>query len=138
MRASSGWGVRLLSALCAGSLLAAVNVQAVEYGVASESGRYRASFESRLTPITINVIHAWVVQLTSASGEAIDDAEITVTGGMPLHNHGLSTAPRVTEKYGDGRYLVEGFRFHMGGTWLVTLAIEHATGADLVIFELEI
>jgi hypothetical protein len=106
--------------------------------VVSESGYYRASFESQLMPISINVMHAWVVQLTSAAGEPINDAVITVIGGMPLHDHGLSTAPRVTEQLGDGRYLVEGFRFHMGGIWLVTLAIDHPRGDDIIVFELEI
>ena len=132
------WGATLLSALGAAYLLGATTVQAADTGVDSQSGYYRASFESQLTPIKINLMHAWVVQLTSATGEPIDDAVITVTGGMPLHNHGLATEPQVTEKLGGGRYLVEGFRFHMGGIWLVTLTIDHPMGNDIIVFELQI
>ncbi len=91
----------------------------------SASGNFQVSFSSSLTPIPINQIHAWTLHLTDADGRGVSGARIEIDGGMPAHNHGLPTVPRVSEELGDGYYLVEGFRFHMMGEWLVNLVINH-------------
>ena len=53
-----------------------------------------------------------------------------------MHDHGLPTAPRVTETLGEGDYLLEGMKFQMPGHWVVTLAIDAGEGDDSVTFEL--
>lgn len=102
----------------------------------SEKGYYAVSYTSDVDPIEINRIHAWTLHVETVNGLPVEDAEITVDGGMPAHNHGLPTKPRVTENLGDGNYRVEGLRFHMGGAWQVTFTIEAGGNVDTVSFDL--
>lgn len=89
----------------------------------SESGRYRVDYRSHLEPVPINRIHTWTLHLSRADGQPVDGAELTVSGGMPAHDHGLPTAPQVTEGLGGGDYRLEGMRFHMNGYWELTVTI---------------
>ena len=102
----------------------------------TRSGYYRVSFESALDPIEINKIHDWVFTVTTPDGEPVTGAEITASGGMPEHNHGLPTAPKMTAELGDGRYRFEGFRFHMAGNWELLVNIDVDGRRDSVIIPL--
>jgi hypothetical protein len=76
------------------------------------------------------------VAITDAAGAPVDDASIQIDGGMPQHGHGLPTRPRVTRALGNGLYEIEGVRFNMGGWWEFKLAINAASGSDVVTFNL--
>ena len=101
----------------------------------SEQGFYRVAYNSKLDPIALNKIHSWVLHVETAAGEPVTDAEIGVSGGMPKHNHGLPTVPRVTQYLGDGNYLVEGMKFQMGGRWVITFSVAAEGENDSVSFE---
>ena len=98
----------------------------------SDAGHFRVSFRSELQPLAINKIHSWVLQVEDDDGEAVVGATISVVGGMPEHNHGLPTAPQVTATSGDGRYRVEGMRFHMRGYWEIRVSIDNGIQRDSV------
>ncbi len=85
-----------------------------------------------------NTIHSWIVTVKAADGAPVEDARITVDGGMPQHGHGLPTAPQMTAALGEGRYRIEGVRFNMSGWWEFRLRIEAAAGADDVTFNLSL
>ena len=108
--------------------------------VMSESGRLRLSYASDNEPMAINTMHSWVVHLQTAEGAPVEDAEITVVGGMPDHDHGLPTAPRVTENLGAGDYLLEGMKFHMNGRWEIVFTITQTTTgkAETATLELDL
>jgi hypothetical protein len=53
---------------------------------------------------------------------------------MPQHGHGLPTSPQATEYLGDGRYLIEGVRFNMGGWWELKFSISAGQGDDSAVF----
>ena len=76
-----------------------------------------------LKPIRINQIHSWEIIVTNKQGKLVKEASIAVSGGMPLHDHGLPTAPRVTLESPFGHYLVEGIKFHMRGYWEIEIVI---------------
>lgn len=76
------------------------------------------------------------VAITDAAGLPVEGATIEIDGGMPQHGHGLPTRPRVTRALGNGLYEIEGVRFNMGGWWEFRLAINTATGSDVVTFNL--
>lgn len=76
------------------------------------------------------------VAITDAAGAPVDGASIQIDGGMPQHGHGLPTRPRVTRALGNGLYEIEGVRFNMGGWWELKLAINAASGSDVVTFNL--
>ena len=102
----------------------------------SRSGNYTVSYDSELKPPLINRIHSWTVFIEDNDGNPLVGAQLSMTGGMPIHNHGLPTDPRMTEELGDGRYLFEGVRFHMNGAWELTLSIEANGSRDIVVIPL--
>ena len=113
---------------------------ASEFGLgprASAEGRYVATLEPA-KPLRPRQMQTVRVSVRDAEGRAIEEAEISIDGGMPQHGHGLPTRPRVTRNLGDGIYEIEGVRFNMGGWWAFKLAIAGSRGADTVPFNLEL
>jgi hypothetical protein len=104
----------------------------------SEAGRFQLAVEPRLEPLAINVMHGWLLTLRDASGAPVEGAAISVVGGMPEHDHGLPTAPEVTRELGEGRYLLEGVKFHMNGRWELVFSIAAADVRDRVIVDVEL
>ena len=104
----------------------------------TENNLFTVSAVSRLDPVVINETHVWTLHVETEDGSPITDAEITVNGGMPEHDHGFPTAPRVTENLGEGNYLLEGVRFSMAGEWVMTLEISSGGQSDSVTFEFEL
>ena len=113
---------------------------ATEFGLGprqSAGGRYVATLESA-KPLRPRQMQTVRVTLRDGDGRAIDEAQISIDGGMPEHGHGLPTQPRVTRNLGDGIYEIEGVRFNMGGWWEFKLAIAGSRGADTVTFNLDL
>lgn len=105
---------------------------------ATRSGYYRVSFASDLKPLTINRIHRWIFHIEDSSGNIVANAALSLVGGMPEHNHGLPTKPRMTKSLGNGDYVVEGMRFHMSGYWELTLTVDADNRKDTVVIPLTI
>lgn len=131
----------MASLLRAGALALLVSLAPLQPVAADESWSsrgeaLRVSYTSMLDPIVINRIHAWVLHVENEAGEPVEDARISVGGGMPQHDHGLPTAPEVTRELGNGDYLVEGLRFHMHGYWELEFTIAAAGTTDTVVIPL--
>lgn len=122
----------LLLAVAAAPALAAEDVWQ------SAGGHFRVSYASELEPIAINRLHSWTLHVETRDGEPVSDASIEFRGGMPEHNHGLPTAPRVVAKPGYGDYRVEGVRFHMSGYWEIHLEIDDGVHRDSVTIALRL
>ncbi len=103
----------------------------------TEKGLYRVAWTSTPSPVPMLVLHTWTITIADADGRPVDDAGVTVLGGMPAHSHGLPTTP-VVRGLGGGRYLVEGLKFHMPGAWVVAFRIKAAAGTDAVSFPFEL
>lgn len=58
----------------------------------------------------------------AATGALLDDVHPEVEVTMPQHGHGMPTAPR-TRRLGPGRYLTEGCKLHMFGTWIIQVKV---------------
>ncbi len=104
----------------------------------SSTGLYRVTYTPSLNPIVINQIHSWVLHIETTAGEPVTGAEITLEGGMPMHNHGLPTQPRIMQIIGDGDYMIEGMRFHMMGQWEITITITTQDDSDTVVVPLKL
>lgn len=102
----------------------------------SNAGHFHVRIVERPDPLTINRLHDWVLEIRDADGTPVDDADIDVSGGMPEHNHGLPTLPRVAERICDGRYRLAGIRFHMSGYWEIRLTISSTLHRDSVTIPL--
>lgn len=134
MRRPIGWLALLLGALAPCAAAAADHPQAWP----SRSGAYQLAYQSRLAPVPVNRMHSWVLQLRTAAGEPVSGARILVSGGMPAHDHGLPTAPRVTSELAPGDYLLEGLRFHMNGAWELVFELHVDGRRDLVVIPLQL
>lgn len=104
----------------------------------SDNQHFKVSYTSKVEPIEINRLHAWLILIQDKNGKRIENAEILVQGGMPEHNHGFPTQPKITKYLGDGCYLLEGMKFHMMGYWTITLSITDGEISDDVTFELNL
>ena len=89
-------------------------------------------------PPQINRMHSWILHIENDAGVEIEGAIVDVEGGMPEHNHGLPTKPRVTEELGGGDYLLEGLRFHMSGRWELTISVITDNGTSTVTIPLQL
>lgn len=103
---------------------------------ASDDGVFVVAIKSQVEPVPLNALHAWVVHVETAQGEPVTGARFEIGGGMPMHDHGLPTAPRVTEELGGGDYLLEGVKFQMPGHWTLSFDISGGGIEDSVTFEL--
>ena len=87
---------------------------------------YTVAVAPEQEPFDRNTLHAWIATVKAADGSPVDDAKISVDGGMPQHGHGLPTAPQATGYLGEGRYRIEGVRFNMSGWWELKLHVSAA------------
>ena len=101
----------------------------------SRNRLFHVSYVSDPSPVPLLAIHSWTITVLDADGSPIPNANVTVLGGMPAHGHGLPTTPQV-KNLGNGRYLVEGLKFHMPGDWVVGFRIKSGAGIDSVNFDL--
>ena len=124
--------VLLMTALL---FLSLASVQAGDGSWTSNRGLFAVTYESELEPLQINVLHSWILHLEDATGTPVLGAKIEADGGMPAHDHGLPTRPRVTVELGDGNYRLEGLRFHMRGDWELMLTIEAAGKTDTLVMK---
>ncbi len=97
---------------------------------------YIVTFTSDLEPLQINRMHSWVLHVRDESGKPVEGASIEVEGGMPEHDHGLPTRPRVTASLGNGDYKIDGMRFHMNGQWEIFVHITTDSGTSTVVVPL--
>jgi hypothetical protein len=97
---------------------------------------FEVTVSSNMEPLVLNEIHSWTVHIDDADGQAVEGAEIGVAGGMPQHNHGFPTEPRITEELGAGDYLLEGVKFSMAGWWEMKLDINSGSSSDTVVFNI--
>ena len=133
----------LLAAILATVVLSACSTRppADQFGFGprvSDQNRYTATIAPPAQPLKPRRMLVLEVSVRDAAGNPVDGAKIDVDGDMPQHGHGLPTKPRVTRSLGDGKYVIEGLRFNMGGWWELHLSVSSATGADRVTFNLQV
>lgn len=103
---------------------------------ASEAGLFRVSVSPEEEPAPFNEIHTWLIRIETPEGAPVTGAEVKFYGGMPLHNHGFPTDPRITGEVEPGTYAVEGIKFSMTGWWAMAMGITAHEKSDRVSFNL--
>lgn len=104
----------------------------------SQEGLYRVTITSEMVPLELGRIHSWTATIVDSEGKPVTCADIKVDGGMPIHNHGFPTNPRVTQELEDGVYLIEGIKFSMRGPWVMLLEITSNEQTDNVAFDIDL
>lgn len=115
-------------------LAAAAAGTEVSFTAVTERG-LRVELCSQLTPLAINRMHSWQIRLLDSADKPVSDAEVSVQGGMPEHDHGLPTSPVVSPTGTPGTYLLQGMRFHMPGQWQLSVTIDHAGHRETTVVE---
>ena len=64
---------------------------------------YMVAVAPEREPLDRNTLHAWIATVKAADGSPVEDARISVDGGMPQHGHGLPTAPAPIVSLPDSR-----------------------------------
>ena len=93
---------------------------------------------SDISPLRINEMHSWRIKVLDSESEPVTNASISVEGGMPDHDHGLPTRPRITSEIRPGTYLMQGIRFHMPGKWECKFVITTGTRQEIGLAEFEL
>lgn len=104
----------------------------------SADGRYRLRLEPRDGDVPLGRLHAWVLAVETADGVPFEPRRLAVSGGMPQHDHGFQTEPRVTQRLPGGEFLIEGVRFHMHGDWTIRLELVGPAGPDVATFHVTV
>jgi hypothetical protein len=114
----------------------------------SMQGHYFAHIVSQYNPeqqtqrpmnrVPINEMHNWLLLVTDAHGNKIEQLSIEIEGHMPGHVHGLPTAPEVTQELEPGVYQVRGVKFQMTGWWVMTFILKQGAAEDRVTFNLDL
>ncbi len=102
----------------------------------SDAGLFRVSVNPKKEPAPFNQIHTWLVRIETPEGRPVTGAEVAFYGGMPLHNHGFPTDPKVTGEVEPGVYSLEGIKFSMTGWWAMAVGITAGDKIDKVSFNL--
>jgi len=105
----------------------------------SEQGIFDVTLDSNTAGVVaINEFLEWVLIIKDAEGEPVTPVRVSVSGGMPMHGHGLPSQPQVSEYLGDGKYLIKGLQFSMNGRWELAFDIQSKEQTDKVVFEFKI
>lgn len=100
------------------------------------------AFDVRVFPrdgeVLVGRYHQWIIQVTDANRNVVDNASMTVAGGMEAHGHGLPSKPQITRYLGNGQYLIEGMLFNMAGRWTLLFVIQTPQVMDRVRFDFDI
>lgn len=104
----------------------------------SKKGIYEITLYSSKAPIPQRTIHDWILHIETRDGVIVEDAKVFIFGGMPMHQHGFPTKPRVKQYLGNGNYRVEGIKFNMPGHWEMRFNIKHKGKLDRVIYKIHL
>ncbi|MCK6529151.1 FixH family protein [Myxococcota bacterium] len=88
-------------------------------------GLYRVRYETEPSPIPLGQLFTVRTTVTdAASGVPVTGGTVSVNARMPDHGHGMETAPESAP--GDptaGEYVTRGMKFHMPGSWTLTVDV---------------
>jgi cytochrome c peroxidase len=119
------------------ALLVLCSFQASAEERVSWKGRFKVELRSAVEPPPVNKLHRWEGRVLRVDGRVPMLRALEVDGGMPAHGHGLPSAPTLTQ-LGEGRFVVEGMKFNMPGSWVLKVMVADAAGADGAEFQVEV
>ncbi|MFK7794196.1 MAG: FixH family protein [Gammaproteobacteria bacterium] len=104
----------------------------------SQSGSLKAKLRPEAEMYQIGQFHNWIITINDESGKPVENAKISIDGGMMGHGHGLPSQPVVTRYLLNGDYSIEGVLFNMSGEWTLNFYIQTPTLKDRVRFDIDI
>tara|TARA_Y100001970_G_scaffold281484_1_gene392366 strand:+ start:10026 stop:10403 length:378 start_codon:yes stop_codon:yes gene_type:complete len=103
----------------------------------TESG-WTIYVDTSINPLRISKMHSWQIRVIDSESKPVTMASVSIEGGMPEHDHGLPTQPKVTSEISPGIYLLQGVRFHMPGRWEIKFTISRDDQQELGIASIQL
>jgi hypothetical protein len=75
----------------------------------------------------------WTLAITDTTGAGVAGATIDVKPFMPLHGHGSSIVPTITDS-GGGAYVLSNLYLFMPGLWTITINAKAGAISDAAVF----
>ncbi|MDK2660799.1 FixH family protein [Cupriavidus consociatus] len=104
----------------------------------STGGKYVVDLRRPGQPTRVNKLESWQIVVRTPAGAPVPGASIRFGGGMPQHDHGFPTQPRVVPDPASGAasgdYQLQGMKFSMPGWWVIRLDIDAPGGTDDITF----
>ena len=121
-------------------LLTSVNLQANEVHFETKSDQYSLELIAPEQP-SLNTIYRWRAILKSSQPlSQLPLSDISISGGMLAHGHGLPTQPKALNLSHDNDHQIsfdiEGLKFQMWGNWHVQVHVVDAQAPLIVEFNL--
>jgi hypothetical protein len=85
------------------------------------------------TPIVAD--NTWTVTVTDASGQPLEDAELSMNQTMPEHEGHGTPRTAIATKVGPGKYELSPVAFTMAGLWKIPIKIVKGELEDTVEFQ---
>ena len=104
-------------------MLLAVEEQPAPMKIKSNDKGYIVTIQSMPAEVPMNKPFKLIIEVRDSREALVEDVSIRVDGGMPSHNHGMYTEPKV-KALGSGRFEATGMLFHMPGIWLIVVDID--------------
>ncbi len=101
--------------------LAASELNKVEILQSSQQAIYKSKLECQRPLSTDSFQNCWLT--LSHGGKLIKNAEIFISGGMPEHEHGLPTSPKIVWSEDKSAHLIQGLKFSMPGQWSLNFKV---------------
>jgi len=112
----------------------------------TQGKKYQVELSLTPEPPVMGELFRVDAHVTHPDGTPLDAGKVKLNALMPQHGHGMATEPQMdpgqcTEEkkctHPDGKYWAEGFKFHMGGAWTITVEVEGPLGPDSTSFVYE-
>ena len=105
----------------------------------TENGEYYVEYSPSTSPIPLQEIFQLTVDIYDSSDkqQVVPASGLSISARMPTHGHGMNTDP-VVENQGDGRFMVDGMKFHMPSNpdnpWVLEITVEAGPATDVANF----
>ncbi len=112
----------------------------------TQGGKYKVDLAITPDPPPMGELFRVDAVVSNKDGTPLDGGKVKLNALMPQHGHGMATEPQMDPgqcdenkvcKHPDGKYWAEGFKFHMGGEWTITVEVEGPLGPDSTSFVYE-
>lgn len=121
------------------------NLDAGHFVRTTQNGQYIVDVQFKPAIPKMGELFSVYATVKDRAGEPVEAGVVVLDARMPQHDHGMETDP-IADKgtcEGDvcshpgGVFFSEGFKFHMAGSWTVTVDVQGPRGPDSTSFAYE-
>lgn len=104
----------------------------------TQNGQFLVTISPQSGFYQIGDYHDWIIEVKDGNGKLVSNANVSISGGMLGHGHGLPSQPVINPIDGDGKYLLEGMLFSMAGEWTLLFLVQTSKVQDRARFDINL